>query len=96
MYLRSVRVPKNNLFTKYVEVSDCGQLKQVGDSRVGYGTMMFIRELISCAIPKVYAQGIIIAARYSFFRKQGVGANKSENTVLTYQTQQDKVLPRIA
>jgi hypothetical protein len=56
MYLRSVRVPKNNLFTKYVEVSDCGQLKQVGDSRVGYGTMMFIRELISCAIPKVYGQ----------------------------------------
>lgn len=96
MFLRSVRVPKSNLFTKYVEVTDEGEYKQLGDPRIGYGTMMFIRELISCAIPKVYAQSIIIATRYSFFRKQGVGASKAENTILTYQTQQDKVLPRIA
>jgi len=43
----------------------------VGDPRVGYGTMMFIRELLACAAPKTYAQAIIIATRYSFFRKQG-------------------------
>lgn len=94
--MRSVRVPKNNLFTKYVEVSDCGEYKKVGDPRVGYGTMMFIRELLSCAVPKVYAQSIIIGTRYSLFRKQGLSASKQEMTVIDYQTQQDKILPRIA
>jgi acyl-CoA oxidase len=96
MYLRSVRIPKNNLFTKYVEVTDNGEYKKVGDPRVGYGTMMFIRELLSCMVPKVYAQSIIIGARYSLFRKQGVNAAKQENTIIDYQTQQDKVIPRIA
>ena len=87
-YFRNVRVPKNNLFTKYAEVSDKGELKQVGDPRVGYGTMMYIRELISNCCPKQYAQAIIIATRYSFFRKQGVGADKKEMNILGYQTQQ--------
>jgi acyl-CoA oxidase len=96
MYLRHVRIPKSNLFTRYVEVSDSGEYKQVGDPRIGYGTMMFIRELITCAIPKYYAQAIIISTRYSFFRKQGLGEQKQEVTIMDYQTQQDKVLPRIA
>ena len=43
MYMRNIRVPKFNLLTKYVEVSDSGDYKQVGDPRVGYGTMMYIR-----------------------------------------------------
>lgn len=96
MYLRNVRIPKSNLFTKYVEVSDCGEFKQIGDPRIAHGTMMFIRELISCSVPKLYAQAIIISTRYSFFRKQGVGHKKEESTILDYQLQQDKVLPRIA
>jgi len=70
MLLHNVRVPKDNLLNKYVQVSDTGDLKVVGDPRVGYGTMMHIRELISCAVPKIYAQAIIIAARYSLFRQQ--------------------------
>lgn len=32
--------------------------------------MMIIRKLISTVWPKVYGQGISIAVRYSFFRKQ--------------------------
>lgn len=77
-------------------MSDSGEYKQVGDPRIGYGTMMFIRELLSCATPKVFAQAIIISTRYSFFRKQGVGHKKEESTILEYQLQQEKVLPRIA
>lgn len=58
--------------------------------------MMFIRELISCAIPKVYAVPITIAVRYSLFRRQFRNGKKEEVTIMDYQTQQDKVLPRIA
>lgn len=76
MFIRSVRVPKENLFTKYVEVNDSGEYKTVGDPRIGYGTMMFIREVISCQLPKIYSTVIIIGARYSFFRKQFMDENK--------------------
>ena len=96
MYMRNIRIPKCNLLTKYVEVSDNGDYKQVGDPRVGYGTMMFIREGISTVNSKSYAAAIIIAARYSLFRKQGVGSNKAEMAIIDYQTQQEKIFPRIA
>ena len=82
MYLRNIRIPKINLLTKYVEVSDDGVYNKIGDPRIGYGTMMHIRELISCVVSKVYGQTIIIGTRYSFFRKQGISHNKDEATVL--------------
>jgi acyl-CoA oxidase len=58
--------------------------------------MMSVRLIITTVIPKLYAQAIIMATRYSFFRKQGTGLDKQEITILEYQTQQEKVLPRIA
>lgn len=91
-----MRVPKNNLFTKYAEITDEGVFRQVGEPKIGYGTMMFIREMISTMWSKSYAQVIIIAARYNFFRKQGLGDKKEERNILDYQTQQEKVIPRIA
>lgn len=54
----------------------------IGDARLGYGTMMHIRELISCALPKSYAQAIIIAARYSLFRKQFRNQHKQEIPII--------------
>lgn len=45
---------------------------------------------------KSYGQVIIIAARYNFFRKQGLGDKNQERNILDYQTQQEKVIPRIA
>jgi acyl-CoA oxidase len=77
-------------------VSEAGEWRQVGDPRVGYGTMMYIREIISNLCPKQYAMAIIVATRYSFYRRQGLGHQRQEINVLEYQTQQEKVLPRIA
>jgi hypothetical protein len=82
MFIRHVRVPKENLLTKYVEVSDEGEYKKVGDARVGYGTMMFIREIIGCTLPKIYAVAIIIGGRYSLFRRQFLNEKKQELTIL--------------
>jgi len=58
--------------------------------------MMYVREIIMDMCPKILAVSAIIATRYSFFRKQGIGADKKEMNILAYQTQQDKILPRIA
>jgi len=57
---------------------------------------MYIRESITNGCPKVYAQAIIIGTRYSLFRRQGLGSDKQEMKILDYQTQQEKVLTRIA
>lgn len=43
-----------------------------------------------------YATPIIIAVRYSLFRKQFRNGKKEEISIMEYQTQQDKIIPRIA
>ena len=50
--------------------------------------MMYIRESIAFVSPKVFAQALIIAGRYSLYRKQGLGADKKERAIIDYQTQQ--------
>ena len=85
-----------NLFTKYAEVSDEGEFKKVGDPRVGFGAMMSVRETIVNSYPRIFGCVIIAASRYSFFRSQGIDEKKKEINVLEYQTQQEKVIPRIA
>ena len=77
-------------------MSNDGEFNIKGDPRVSYGTMMHIREIISCDLPKVYSVPIIIASRYSLFRRQFRNGKKEEVTIMDYQTQQDKVVPRIA
>lgn len=70
LILHNVVIPKRNMLRKYTSVSKTGQIKKKGDPKVGYATMMSIRQHISCSSPKVYALAIITAARYSCFRKQ--------------------------
>ena len=96
MLIHNVRVPKGNLLSKYVEISQDGTLKTVGDPRIGYGTMMYIRELISCSLPKLYGQVIVIAGRYALYRRQFKDKSKKEMPVIESQAQQETLLPRIA
>lgn len=57
---------------------------------------MHIREMISCVRPKLYSIPIIIGARYSLFRRQFRNGKKEEVAIIDYQTQQEKIIPRIA
>jgi acyl-CoA oxidase len=87
MLMHNVRIPKNNLFNKYVEVSKDGEFKKIGDPRVGFGAMMYAREMISCVCQKLYSLPIIIAVRYALFRKQ-FKSGLSDIAIIDYQTQQ--------
>lgn len=58
--------------------------------------MMSIRQHISCMSPKVYSLAIITASRYSVFRKQFKDENKQEISIIEYQTQQSKIITRVA
>lgn len=44
-YLRfdNVRIPKVNMLAKYVELSDDGQFKKIGDDKIWHATMQLMR-----------------------------------------------------
>ena len=94
--MKNVIIPKSNMLRRFVSVSKKGQIKTKGDPKVSYATMMVIRQSISCFGPKVYSQVIIIAARYSLFRKQFLDALKKEIPIIDYQAQKEKILTRVA
>lgn len=70
MLMHNIVIPKRNMLRRFVSVDKTGQIKKKGDAKVGYATMMIIRQTISCILPRIYAQAITIALRYSLFRTQ--------------------------
>jgi acyl-CoA oxidase len=58
--------------------------------------MLIIRSLIPIVCSHGLAKAATIATRYSLIRKQFNDGNGKEMTLLDYQLQQEKVLPRIA
>jgi acyl-CoA oxidase len=70
LIMKNVVIPKRNMLRRFISVSKKGHIKKKGDPKVSYATMMTIRQTISCIFPKVYGKVIIVAARYSLFRKQ--------------------------
>lgn len=68
--MKNIVIPKSYMLRRFVSVSKQGEIKTRGDPKVSYATMMTIRQTISCLYPKIYSEAIIIAARYSLFRKQ--------------------------
>lgn len=84
------------MLRRFVSVSKKGEIKTKGDPKVSYATMMVIRQTISCFAPKVYSIAIIIAARYSLFRKQFFDDSKQEIPIMNYQSQKDKIITRVA
>lgn len=96
LIMNNVVIPKRNMLRRFVSVSKTGEIKKKGDPKVSYATMMIIRQTISTSFPRIYAQAITIAARYSIFRTQFLTSEKIEIPIIDYQTQKDKIITRIA
>lgn len=96
LILNKVRIPRKDLLGRYLSVSKDGKLRVKGDPKISYATMMDIRKHLSSNWPKVYAQGITIATRYSMFRRQFKDAGNQEIRIMDYQLQQEKLIHRAA
>jgi acyl-CoA oxidase len=70
LIMNNITIPKTNMLRKFTSVSKTGKIKKKGDPKVSYATMMIIRQIISVLMPRLYGKAIIIAARYSLFRRQ--------------------------
>ena len=95
MFLRNVRIPRKNMLRKYVKIEN-GVLTKRGNEKVGYATMMLVRRLLSGYGTRIYANGLTIAGKYSFARKQFRDDKKEEIAVIEYQLQQNKILSCMA
>ncbi|PIK56190.1 putative peroxisomal acyl-coenzyme A oxidase 1-like [Apostichopus japonicus] len=98
-YLRldHVRIPRDQMLSKYLEVTSSGQLVSHGNPKVTYGTMIEMRCNLVADSANLLNKAVTIAIRYSVARRQGtIDASQGEVQILDYQSQQDKLFPLLA
>lgn len=98
MTLDNVRVPKNQMLSRFSGIDDEGNFELNGDPRILYSTMLKTRVLIFCASQFITGTMLLIAVRYSVCRRQfkNISGKKEETKLLDYQTQQMKLFPQLA
>jgi len=99
MLFKNVRIPRENMLRKYIEVTREGKLVKKGDMRTLYGIMMETRVFIVGNAPQSLAMALNIATRYAVVRRQFAtleSGNKLERKLLDYQTHMFKFGPLLA
>lgn len=92
----NVRIPRRNMLMKYHVVSKDGTYSLQGDEKIAYATMLITRSNLTKILANCVSKIATIATRYSVIRKQFKNDKGEEMPVLDYQTQQEKIIPRIA
>ena len=96
MAFKNYVVPNNALLGKYVQVEkNTGKFKIIGDLKIMYSSMMFIRKNGIGLSAQVLAAASLIALRYSNVRRQFEVEGK-ERLIIDYQLQKSKIYPLIA
>uniref|UniRef100_A0A803VIZ4 Acyl-coenzyme A oxidase n=1 Tax=Ficedula albicollis TaxID=59894 RepID=A0A803VIZ4_FICAL len=98
LLLRNVRVPRENMLSKFCEVRPDGTYVRQGSQKINYFTMTTVRiSLISDEVLTPLMKACTIAIRYSVVRRQSkLKPGEQEAKILDYQTQQEKLLPQLA
>ncbi|KAL1404043.1 hypothetical protein pipiens_019092 [Culex pipiens pipiens] len=94
---KNFRIPRSNMLMKNAKLLRDGTYQKPISSVLNYGTMVFVRVIITRNMAQLLAKAATIAVRYSCVRRQSViDPNKPEVQVIDHQTQQVKLLPQIA
>ncbi|NWU63567.1 ACOX2 oxidase, partial [Pterocles burchelli] len=98
LLLQNVRVPRENMLSKFCEVQPDGTYVRLGSQQINYFTMTAVRiSLISDEVIIPLMKACTIAVRYSVVRRQSkLKPGEEEAKILDYQTQQEKLLPQLA
>ena len=92
----SFRIPKENLLSRYCNVTDDGKFTSASPAaiKLGYGNMLFLRAQIFYGRSIQFSRLATIAIRYSIVRRQFKDAETGEERqILDYQTQQYRLFP---
>uniref|UniRef100_A0A672UVA5 Acyl-coenzyme A oxidase n=1 Tax=Strigops habroptila TaxID=2489341 RepID=A0A672UVA5_STRHB len=98
LMLQNVRVPRENMLSKFCEVQPDGTYVRRGSQQINYFTMTALRvALISHEAVIPLMKACTIAIRYSVVRRQSkLKPGEEEAKILDFQTQQEKLLPHVA
>ena len=98
MYFKNFKIPRTALLSRYSQIDKDGNFSIVGEPKVAYASMMFIRTYL-IHLGAIYpAAGLLIAIRYSILRKQfkTLEEGKYERQIIDYQSQQANLTPILA
>ncbi|KAG6877480.1 hypothetical protein C0993_006948 [Termitomyces sp. T159_Od127] len=89
-----VRIPKENMLSKFSQVTDDGKYVQPPHAKISYGGMLYIRANMIAALGWLMGKAATISIRYSTVRRQG-SKNRDglEQQVITYPSQYIRLLP---
>ncbi|KAJ2940647.1 hypothetical protein O0L34_g14754 [Tuta absoluta] len=91
------RIPRDRMLMKNAQVLKDGTFKVSPNSKLTYGTMVFVRVMIVNGVANQLARVATIAVRYSAVRRQSqLKPDEPEPQILDYLTQQHKLFIAIA
>ncbi|XP_069499859.1 peroxisomal acyl-coenzyme A oxidase 2 [Ambystoma mexicanum] len=98
LLMRNIRVPKENMLSRYSQVLPDGSYVKQGSEKINYFTMILVRvSMLANEVAPALAKASVISIRYSAVRRQSeLKPGDPEVQILDYQTQQQKVLPQLA
>ncbi|XP_060608673.1 peroxisomal acyl-coenzyme A oxidase 1-like [Ruditapes philippinarum] len=97
LMFNNYRVPRDAMLMRYAKVEKDGTYLPPHNAKVAYGSMVFIRALITGDCARSLAQACVITTRYSAVRRQTeIRPGGEEPQVIDYQTQQEKIFPLLA
>ncbi|XP_027807116.2 peroxisomal acyl-coenzyme A oxidase 2 [Marmota flaviventris] len=98
LLLDHVRVPRENMLSRFAQVLPDGTYIKFGTAQSNYLGMVVTRvRLLLTTILPLLQKACVIAVRYSVVRRQSrLRPSGPEAKILDYQTQQQKLLPQLA
>nr|XP_026257836.1 peroxisomal acyl-coenzyme A oxidase 2 [Urocitellus parryii] len=98
LLLDHVRVPRENMLSRFAQVLPDGTYIKFGTAQSNYLGMVVTRvRLLLTSILPLLQKACVIAVRYSVVRRQSrLRPSDPEAKILDYQTQQQKLLPQLA
>ncbi|GBP29030.1 Probable peroxisomal acyl-coenzyme A oxidase 1 [Eumeta japonica] len=91
------RIPRDRMLMKNAKVLKDGTFVASPNSKLAYGTMIFVRVVIVNGMANLLAKAATIAVRYSAVRRQSQPKpNEPEPQILDYLTQQHKLFIIVA
>ena len=95
--LDRVRIPRENMFMRYANVSREGRYSTPPHAKLSYGTMVLGRAQVVQNAAFSLSLSTTIAVRYSAVRTQGYkGTTAEETAIIDYRMQQYRLFPLVA
>uniref|UniRef100_A0A914UL59 Acyl-coenzyme A oxidase N-terminal domain-containing protein n=1 Tax=Plectus sambesii TaxID=2011161 RepID=A0A914UL59_9BILA len=92
-----LRIPRDQMLMRHAQVLPNGEYVKPAHSKLGYGTMVYVRSMMIGDQGLQLGIAATIAIRYSAIRRQGeMVEGQGEVKVLDYQTQQYRIFPQMA